>query len=147
MNSKEEYIPVVVAEVGFADANGAEGVLKLKSGDESFSMRAFSGEVAMHVSRFMQGDRSSIPSIFNLIEAIAEQSGLHLEKVEVYPAGNVLRSDLTFVGRDKIKILSGYRASDAIALAIFYDVRILLHHSLLKSDDEGEQRSRETHLR
>jgi len=44
----------------------------------------------------------------------------------------VLRSDLQFVGRGKEMLLRGYRASDAIAIALFYDAPILLHRSLLE---------------
>jgi len=95
-------------------------------------MRAFSGETAMHMSRFEKGDRSSIPSVYNMIEQFAEKDGLHLAGIEVFPSGSVLRSDLQFVGRGKEMLLRGYRASDAIAIALFYDAPILLHRSLLE---------------
>jgi bifunctional DNase/RNase len=95
-------------------------------------MRSVSGEVAMHISRFVHGDRSSIPSIFNIVEELAERSGLHLACVEIYPSGSVLRSDLHFVGREGDSVIRGYRASDGIALALFYDSPIMLHHSLLE---------------
>ena len=128
-----DYVVVKVAEVGFADTNGMEGVIWLKAGDaRSFTMRAFSGETAMHMSRFDKGDRSSIPSVYNMIEEFAEKAGLHLAGIEVYPSGSVLRSDLQFVGRGKEMLLRGYRASDAIAIALFYDAPILLHRSLLE---------------
>ena len=134
-----EYVSVKVSDVGFVDENGVEGVLRLKAeNNTSFAMRAFSGEVAMHISRFVRGDRSSIPSIFNIVEELAERSGLHLAGVEVYPSRNVLRSDLHFIGRRKNSLLRGYRASDGIALALFYDAPILLHHSLLTPD--GKER-------
>lgn len=134
----EEYVPVSVSEIGFADEHGTEGVMKLKSGDSlTFAMRAFSGEVAMHISRFVRGDRNSIPSVFNIIEELAERDGLHLERVEVYPSGSVLRSVIRFVGKEKTTVLDGYRASDAIALALFYDAPIMLHHSLLELDGGG----------
>jgi bifunctional DNase/RNase len=128
-----DYVSVKVSDVGFADENGVEGMLKLKSDDDkSFAMRSFSGEVAMHISRFVHGDRSSIPSIFNIVEELAERSGLHLACVEIYPSGSVLRSDLHFVGREGDSVIRGYRASDGIALALFYDSPIMLHHSLLE---------------
>jgi len=128
-----DYVTVKVSEVGFADEDGLEGqvLLKAQSGG-TFTMRAFSGETAMHMSRFGKGDRSSIPSVYNMIEEFAEKQGLHLAGVEVYPSGNVLRSDLQFVGRAKEMLLRGYRASDAIAIALFYDAPILLHRSLLE---------------
>ena len=123
-----------VSEVGFADETGVEGMLKLKADDEKiFAMRSFSGEVAMHISRFVHGDRSSIPSIFNIIEEVAERSGVHLASVEIYASGSVLRSDLYFIGRGGDFVLRGFRASDAIALGLFYDSSILLQQSLLES--------------
>lgn len=129
-----DFVPVKVAEVGFADEDGLEGLVLLKAqeADRSFTMRAFSGETAMHMSRFDKGDRSSIPSVYNMIEEFAEKDGLHLAGIEVYPSGSVLRSDLQFVGRGKEMLLHGYRASDAIAIALFYDAPILLHRSLLE---------------
>jgi len=128
-----DFVPVKVAEVGFADEDGLEGLVLLKAQpDGNFTMRAFSGETAMHMSRFDKGDRSSIPSVYNMIEEFAEKAGLHLAGIEVYPSGSVLRSDLQFVGRGKEMLLRGYRASDAIAIALFYDAPILLHRSLLE---------------
>jgi len=128
-----DFVPVKVAEVGFADEDGLEGLVLLKAQPEgTFTMRAFSGETAMHMSRFDKGDRSSIPSVYNMIEEFAEKEGLHLAGIEVYPSGSVLRSDLQFVGRGKEMLLRGYRASDAIAIALFYDAPILLHRSLLE---------------
>ncbi len=133
----DEYVPVAVSEIGFADEHGIEGMLKLKSsGSSIFTMRAFSGEVAMHISRFARGDRSSIPSVFNIVEELAEKNGLHLARVEVYPSGNVLRSDMKFVGKGAEAVLDGYRASDAIALALFYDAPIFLHRSLLEEESK-----------
>ncbi len=128
-----EFVVVKVAEVGFADEDGLEGLVLLKAqNDGTFTMRAFSGETAMHMSRFEKGDRSSIPSVYNMIEEFAERDGLHLAGIEVFPSGSVLRSDLQFVGRGKEMLLRGYRASDAIAIALFYDAPILLHRSLLE---------------
>jgi hypothetical protein len=128
-----DFVKVKVAEVGFADEDGLEGLVLLKAQpDGTFTMRAFSGETAMHMSRFDKGDRSSIPSVYNMIEEFAEKEGLHLAGIEVYPSGSVLRSDLQFVGRGKEMLLRGYRASDAIAIALFYDAPILLHRSLLE---------------
>ena len=128
-----DFVPVKVAEVGFADEDGLEGLVLLKGqSDGSFTMRAFSGETAMHMSRFEKGDRSSIPSVYNMIEEFAEEQGLHLAGIEVFPSGSVLRADLQFVGKGKEMLLRGYRASDAIAIALFYDAPILLHRSLLE---------------
>jgi bifunctional DNase/RNase len=131
----EGYVCVEVTQVGFVDGDGAEGLIWMKSGDmRMFAMRAFSGEVAMHMKRFMDGDRSSIPSIFNVVEELAEREGLHLAGVEVYPAGEALRADMQFMGRGKDLLLRGYRASDGIAMALFYDAPIMLQSSLLQSE-------------
>jgi bifunctional DNase/RNase len=134
-----KFTPVSVTEVGFADEGGAEGLIWLKSGDSRmFAMRAFSGEVAMHMKRFLDGDRSSIPSVYNIIEELAEKQGLHLAGVEIYPSGEVLRTDMQFLGKGKNLLLSGYRASDGIAMALFYDAPIMLHDSLLESERQGD---------
>lgn len=138
-NLLSDYIEVKVAEVGFADTNGVEGVVWLKAGDQrSFTMRAFSGETAMHMQRFLRNDRSSIPSLYNMLEEFCEKVGVHLAGVEVYPSGQVLRADLQFIGRAKDELLKGYRASDSIALALFYDAPIMLHRSLLESEREKD---------
>ncbi len=137
-----DYVEVKVAQVGFADETGAEGLLWLRSDDgRTFAMRAFSGESAMHMQRFSQGDRSSVPSLYNMLEELADTEGLHLAGVEVYPAGQVLRAELQFIGRGKDLLLPGYRASDAIALAILYEAPIMLHRSLLESEQEEDRQS------
>ncbi len=140
-SSVGEFTKVEVAEVGFTDEGGSEGLLLLRSeGGGAFAMRAFSGESAMHMQRFGRGDRSSIPSVYNMIEELADKEGLHLRAVEVYPAGDVLRADLQFLGKGKDLILGGYRASDAIALALLYEAPIMLHRSLLESErEQGSQ--------
>jgi len=133
---KERYVPVRVIQVGFVDENGLEGALMMRSEDgRTFSMRAFSGEVALHMTRFMKGDRSSLPSVYNLVEELAELLGLHLEYVEIYSKGTALRGDLYFVGKNKELMLDGYRASDAIALALFYDAKIMVEDSIMQPAD------------
>ena len=98
-------------------------------------VRAFSGEVAAHIDRFSKGDRSSIPSVYNLVEDLAEREGLHLASVSVYSSNTVLRGDMTFEGREKRTVLQGYRASDCVALAVLYDTPILVQASLLAPED------------
>jgi bifunctional DNase/RNase len=135
-----DFVRVRVSEVGFADESGSEGLVWLKSEKgKAFAMRAFSGESAQHMQRFSRGDRSSIPSVYNMLEEMADMEGLHLGGVEVYPAGTVLRAELQFLGKGKDVLLTGYRASDAIALAMLYEVPILLHHSLLESEQEEDR--------
>jgi bifunctional DNase/RNase len=138
----DRFVSVEVTQVGFADEDGAEGLIWMKSGDmRVFAMRSFSGEVALHMKRFLDGDRSSIPSIFNIVEELAEREGLHLAGVRVYPAGEALRSDMQFMGRGKDMLLRGYRASDGIAMALLYDAPIMLQNSLLQSERAEDPQS------
>jgi hypothetical protein len=137
-----DFVKVRVTKVGFADEDGAEGLVWLGSDDGmTFAMRAFSGESAMHMQRFNQGDRSSIPTIYNLVEELADAHGLHLSGVEVYPVGQVLRAELQFLGKGRDLHLPGYRASDAIALAMLYEAPIMLHRSLLEPGEEQDHQS------
>lgn len=139
MPGYEEYTPVRLEKVGFVDQSGMEGLVVLTSlADErkKLFVRAFSGEVATHIDRFSKGDRSSLPSIYNLVEDLAEREGLHLTNVRVYSSNTVLRSDITFEGRGREAVLSGYRASDCVALAVLYDTPILVQTSLLASDGQ-----------
>ncbi len=135
----DDYVPIRLTDVGFLDQSGVEGVVTLVSlSDEKqkLTMRGFSGEVSTHVARFIQGDRSSLPTIYNIVEDIAERSGLQLANVQIYGAGNVLRGDINFQGRGKSVLLQGYRASDCVALAAFYDAPILIQSSLLRNENE-----------
>jgi bifunctional DNase/RNase len=120
--------------VGYVDAQGVEGIAVLTSISDStrrLFMRAFSGEVATHLDRFSRGDRSSVPSIYNIVEDLAERDGLHLARVEIYSSDTVLRGDMSFDGREKQVVLQGYRASDCVTLAVLYDAPILVQSSLL----------------
>ena len=130
----EEYIQARISYVGFADQLGLEGVVILKTFDgKEFPMRAFSGEVARHISRFQEGDKNTIPTIYNLVEEIAVMQDLLLMEVRVYQSGSVLRSNLYFKGRRKENlILRNYRASDSIALAAYYDVPIKVRKNLFE---------------
>src|ERR671937_1056826 len=115
----EEYIYARISYVGFVDQLGLEGVVILKSDEgKEFPMRAFSGEVARHISRFQEGDKGSIPTIYNLVEEIAVMQDLLLVEVHVYQSGSVLRANLYFKTKDGSElVLRNYRASDSIALA------------------------------
>src|ERR687885_2916650 len=124
LEDDEEYIPAKISYVGFVDQLGLEGVVVLKSDEgKEFPMRAFSGEVARHISRFQEGDKSSIPTIYNLVEEIAVIQDLLLIEVRVYQSGSVLRANLYFKSRKEGElVLRNYRASDSIALAAYYDI-------------------------
>ena len=65
-------------------------------------MRAFSGEVARRMSQFEEGDKNTIPTIYNLVEEIAvmlQEGILLLIEVRVYLSGSVLRANLYFKNR------------------------------------------------
>lgn len=130
----EEYIMAKISYVGFVDQIGLEGVVVLKSEDgKEFPMRAFSGEVARHISRFQEGDKGSIPTIYNLVEEIAVMQDLLLIEVRVYQSGSVLRANLYFKSRKEDElILRNYRASDSIALAAYYDIPIKVRKNLFE---------------
>jgi len=129
----EEYILARISYVGFVDQLGLEGVVVLKSNEgKEFPMRAFSGEVARHISRFQEGDKGSIPTIYNLVEEIAVMQDLLLVKVHVYQSGSVLRANLYFKSKKGEIVLRNYRASDSIALASYYDIPIKVRKGLFE---------------
>ena len=133
-SSHEDFLPVKLEKVGFADENGVEGVAVLASisdGQKKLYIRAFSGEVATHIDRFSRGDRSSLPSIYNVVEDLAERNGFHLARVQIYSSNDVLRGDIYFDSRKGEIMLHGYRASDCVALGALYDAPILVQSSLL----------------
>ena len=67
-SSNDDYIPVVISNIGYADHLGLEGFLILKSVEgKEFPINAFSGEVAKHILRFREGDKNTIPTIYNLV--------------------------------------------------------------------------------
>jgi len=129
----EEYVLAKISQVGFVDPEGQEGVVILKTFEgKEFPMRAFSGEVARHILRFREGDKNSIPTIYNLVEEIAVIQDLLLMEVRVYQSGSVLRANLYFKSRKNNLVLRNYRASDAIALAAYYDVPIKVRRKLFE---------------
>ncbi|HEX7179017.1 MAG TPA: bifunctional nuclease domain-containing protein [Nitrososphaeraceae archaeon] len=136
-DSQDEFIPVDISYVGFIDQFGLEGMVVLKNlqGDE-FPIRAFSGEVAKHISRFRDGDKTTIPTIYNLIEEISVLQDLLLIEVRIYRTGSVLRSSLYFKTRKDVITLTNYRASDSIALAAFFDVPIKIRRELFEETIE-----------
>lgn len=128
-----DYIVAKISYVGFADQLGLEGIVILKTFEgKEFPMRAFSGEVARHISRFQGGDKNTIPTIYNLVEEIAVTQDLLLIEVRVYQSGSVLRANLHFKSRRDNLVLRNYRASDAIALASYYDIPIKVRKSLFE---------------
>ena len=70
-------------------------------------------------------------TIYAMFEDVCEQNGDVLVKVKIYESGEALRANLYLTGK-KDTILRNYRASDAVALAIFYGIPILVKNTLLK---------------
>ena len=134
---ENEFIVAKISYVGFADQLGLEGIVILKTFDgKEFPMRAFSGEVARHISRFQEGDKNTIPTIYNLVEELAVTQDLLLLEVRVYQSGSVLRANLYFKNRKENFIMRNYRASDAIALAAYYDIPIRVRRNLFEETIE-----------
>ena len=136
-NQEPDYEAVKITYVGFVDPYAVEGMLVLTadSGKE-FHMRAFSGEVARHISSFQENETSSVPTIYKMIEEICEENELMLVKVKIYESGEVLRANLYFTGKKDL-VLRNYRASDGLALATFYKIPILVRKNLLKEKMEA----------
>jgi bifunctional DNase/RNase len=110
-------------------------VLTADNGKE-FHMRAFSGEVAKHISSFSEENKNSVPTIYKMVEEICEENELMLVKVKIYESGEVLRANLYFTGKKDL-VLRNYRASDGLALATFYKIPILVRKNLLKEKMEA----------
>ena len=129
--------PLKIDYVGFVDPYAVEGMIVLKGSEgKEFHMRAFSGEVAKHISSFSENPEDPIPSIYKMIEDICEQNEQVLVKVKIYESGEVLRANLYFTGKKDI-VLRNYRASDAVALGAFYKIPILVRKNLLKTSMEA----------
>ena len=112
-------------------------MLVLKGDDQKeFHMRAFSGEVARHISSFVDSSAGSVPSVYKMIEEICEENELVLVKIKIYESGEVLRSNLYFTGKKDL-VLRNYRASDAMALGALYNIPILVRKTLLKEHMEA----------
>ena len=131
-SQERDYEVVKITNVGFVDEYGIEGLVLLKSDDgREFHMHAFSGEVARHISSFLSGNES-VPTIYKMLEEICEQNETVLVKVKIYQSGEALRANLYFTGKKEL-VLRNYRASDAVALAVFYKIPILVRTSLLRN--------------
>ena len=128
-----DYDVVTISNLGFVDPYGNEGLVILQSDDKrEFRMRAFSGEVSRHIASFLDGDHDSVPTIYKMLEDICEANELFLVKVKIYESGDALRANLYLTGKKDL-ILRNYRASDAVALAIYYNIPILVRNNMLKS--------------
>ena len=129
---ESDYVTVKITNIGFVDEYGIEGLLLLRADDgREFHMHAFSGEVARHISSFLSG-KESVPTIYKMFEEICEENETLLVKVKIYESGEALRANLYFMGKKEL-VLRNYRASDAVALATFYKIPILVRTSLLRN--------------
>ena len=132
-----DYDSVKIDYVGFVDPYAVEGMVVLKADNgKEFHMRAFSGEVAKHISSFDDSEGEQAPSIYRMIEEICEQNELTLVKVKIYGSGDVLRANLYFTGKKDL-VLRNHRASDAMALAAYYKIPLLVRKKLLKERMEA----------
>ena len=127
-----DYETVAISGLGLIDHLG---VLVLKSIDgKEFHMTAFSAEVAQYIANFMDGKREQVPTIYNMFEQMCEENEIILVKVKIYETGGIFRANLYFTGKKDI-LLKYYRASDAVTLATFYGVPILVRKDLLKEPE------------
>jgi len=132
-----DYDSVTIDYVGFVDPYAVEGMVVLKADNgKEFHMRAFSGEVAKHISSFDDTEGEQAPSIYRMIEEICEQNELSLVKVKIYESGDVLRANLYFTGKKDL-VLRNHRASDAMALSAYYKIPLLVRKKLLKERMEA----------
>ena len=126
-----EYDVVKITNLGFVDPYGNEGLVILKSdNNKQFHMLAFSGEVSRHIASFIDGDHDSVPTIYKMLEDVCEQNEQVLVKVKLYDSGDALRANLYLAGKKDL-ILRNYRASDAVALAVYYNIPILVRKTVL----------------
>ena len=132
-----DYDVVRITNLGFVDPYGNEGLVVFKSdNNKEFQMRAFSGEVSRHIASFMDGDHDSVPTIYKMLEDICEQNEQVLVKVKLYDSGDALRANLYLSGKKDL-VLRNYRASDAVALAVYYNIPILVRKTLLQDPIEN----------
>lgn len=126
----DECEVVKIDKIGITELGQGALLLKTQDGKE-FPMSAFSAETAKSISDFQQGRLDEIPTIYNMVEQICENAEILLVKVRIFVSGQALRANLYFTGK-KDFVLRNFRASDAIALATFYSIPILLKKELLQ---------------
>lgn len=131
INDLDEDSEIVkIDKIGITELGQGAVIFKTDDGKE-FPITSFSQETAKIISDFRAGKRNEIPTVYNMLEQICEELGLLLVKVRIYDSGQALRANLYFTGKKEI-ILRNFRASDAIALATFYNIPILVRKNLLK---------------
>ena len=129
-----DYETLKIEQVGIINEDA--GVILLKDEKAEMLMSGFSPEVASFISNFLDGKREDPPTIYRLVEQICEENEIFLVKVKIYESGGIFRANLYFTGK-KDMVFRNFRASDAIALATYYNIPILVRKSLLKKINQG----------
>ena len=130
------YESVSISHVGIADPYALEGILVLKTYDgREFHMKSFSGEVAKYIKEYMESGKRDMPTIYKLVEEVCEHGNIVLVKIKIYESGKTVRANMYFAGKKDL-VLRNYRASDAIALATYYNAPIMVRKRLL--DNSGD---------
>ena len=130
-----DYETVKIDQVGTIDP--LTGAVLFKDETVEFLMSGFSSEVAGFISGFLEGKREDPPTIYRLVEQICEENEILLVKVKIYETGGIFRANLYFTGK-KDMMFRNFRASDAIALATYYNIPILVRKSMLKKIQESK---------
>jgi len=130
-----DYETVKVDKIGIIDS--VTGAVLLKDEKVEFVMSGFSSEVASIISDFADGKRDDPPTIYRLVEQICEENEIFLVKVKIYESGGIFRANLYFTGK-KDMVFRNFRASDAIALATYYNIPILVRKSMLKDIEKTQ---------
>ena len=129
-----DYDTVKVDKIGILDSQ--TGAVLLKDEKVEFVMSGFSSEVARIISDFVEGKRDDPPTIYRLVEQICEENEILLVKVKIYESGGIFRANLYFTGKNEM-VFRNFRASDAIALATYYNIPILVRKSMLKNIEKS----------
>jgi bifunctional DNase/RNase len=130
-----DYETVKVDKIGIIDS--VTGAVLLKDEKVEFVMSGFSSEVASIISNLVDGKRNDPPTIYRLVEQICEENEIFLGKVKIYESGGIFRANLYFTGK-KDMIFRNFRASDAVALATYYNIPILVRKSMLKDIEKTQ---------
>ena len=74
-----------------------------------------------------------------MLEDICDANELVLVKVKIYESGEALRANLYLTGKKDL-VLRNYRASDAVALAMYYNIPIMVRKYMLRDPIEEATR-------